>query len=68
MQKEQGLEAIPRRGYELVAKISFILGIGDGVRTDEHVTWAFELIKRDIDRKMKLAFAKHGRHRRWIGS
>lgn len=55
--KEQGLEAIPRRGYEIAAKVSFILAIGDGVRTGEHITWAFELAKRDIDRKMKLAYS-----------
>ena len=55
--KEIGLAAIPRRGYEIAAKISFILAIADGVRTDEHVTWAFELAKKDIDRKMKLAYA-----------
>lgn len=55
--KENGLEAIPRRGFELVAKISFILSIPEGVRTVEHVRWAFALVKSDISRKMRLAYA-----------
>ena len=55
--KEQGLEAIPRRGYELAAKVSFILSIPEGVRTIEHVRWAFALAKSDIARKMRLAFS-----------
>jgi hypothetical protein len=52
-----GLEAIPRRGYELASKISLILAIPEGVRTAEHVRWAFALAKADIERKMKLAFS-----------
>jgi len=55
--KENGLEAIPRRGYELCAKVSFILAIPEGVRTVEHVRWAFALAKSDINRKMRLAYA-----------
>ena len=56
-QSQSGLEAIPRRGYELVAKISFILGIPEGIRQAEHVRWAFALVKNDIERKMRLAHA-----------
>ena len=52
-----GLEAVPRRGYELVAKISFILSIPSGIRTAEHVRWSFAIVKRDIERKMRLAYA-----------
>jgi hypothetical protein len=52
-----GLEAIPRRGYELAAKISLILAIPERVRTVEHVRWAYALAKADIERKMKLAFS-----------
>jgi len=55
--KDNGLEAIPRRGYELVAKISFILAIPEGIRTAEHVRWAYALVKSDIERKMRLAFS-----------
>jgi hypothetical protein len=55
--KENGLEAIPRRGYELAAKVSFILAIPEGIRTIEHVRWAFALAKSDIERKMRLAYS-----------
>ena len=50
-----GLTAIPRRGYEMVAKVSMLLAIPEGLRTVEHVRWAYALIKRDISNKMKLA-------------
>ncbi len=53
--KEYGLEAIHRRGYELTAKVSLVLAIGEGVRTHEHVLWAYELVKRDCAVKMRLA-------------
>jgi hypothetical protein len=50
-----GLHPIPRRGYELVAKVSAVLAIPSGLRTGEHVTWAYALVLRDIDAKMRLA-------------
>ena len=50
-----GLEAIPRRGYELVGKLSFIVAIPEGVRDVEHVRWAYAVVMQDIDKKMKLA-------------
>jgi hypothetical protein len=49
-----GLEALPNRGYEQVSKVSLILAIPEGVRTEEHVRWAYALIKRDIESKMHL--------------
>lgn len=52
-----GMVAIPRRGYEQVAKISMILGIPGGVREAHHVQWAMALVKRDIDEKIKLAYS-----------
>lgn len=52
-----GLEAICRRGYEICAKVSFILSIPAGVRTVQDVRWAFALAKRDIETKIKLAYA-----------
>lgn len=52
-----GLEAVVRRGYEIMAKISLILAAPGGVRTAEHVRWAFAIMKRDIDEKTRLAFA-----------
>lgn len=66
-QKERtGLEAVVRRGYELVAKVSTILAVPSGVRTLEHVRWAFALVKRDIEEKMRLVMSNdvsHGRDR-----
>lgn len=50
-----GLTAIPRRGYEQVAKVSMILAIPEGLRTAEHVRWAFALVKRDVEEKINLA-------------
>ena len=52
-----GLEAVPRRGYELMCKVSMILASAEGVRTTEHVRWAYALIKRDLDTKMKIAYS-----------
>jgi hypothetical protein len=49
-----GLEAIPQRGYEQVTKISLTLAVPEGVRTVEHVRWAFALIKRDIETKIRM--------------
>lgn len=49
-----GLEGLFLRAYELVSKVSLILGIPDGERTAEHVRWAFALIKRDVEEKMRL--------------
>ena len=51
-----GMEAIPRRGYELTAKVSLLLAAASGVRTVEHVQWAFALAKRDISLKTQLAY------------
>lgn len=57
-QKETtGLEAIPKRGYEMLAKISTILAVPEGLRTGEHVRWAFAMVRRDIETKIKLAFS-----------
>lgn len=55
VQKERtGLEAVVRRGYEMIAKVSLILAAPSGVRTLEHVRWAFALVKRDVDEKLRL--------------
>jgi hypothetical protein len=51
------LEALPMRGYEQVSKISLILAIPEGVRTVEHVRWAYALVRRDIESKMRLVLA-----------
>ena len=52
-----GLEAIPRRGYELAAKVSLILALPGGLRTAEHVEWAYALARRDVDQKIQLAYS-----------
>ena len=58
MHKERtGLEAVVRRGYEIMAKISLILAAPGGIRTAEHVRWAFAIVRRDIEEKTRLAVA-----------
>ena len=52
-----GLESIVRRSYELMAKISLILGAPEGLITPEHVRWAYAAMRRDIDDKVRLAYA-----------
>lgn len=55
--KEHGLESIPRRAFEMVSKVSLVLAAPGGVRTAEHVRWAFAFIERDIKEKCNLALA-----------
>lgn len=57
--EQQGLVAYTRRGYELVSRVSLVLSMAEGVRTDEHVKWAFALVKRDIEDKIKLTTANN---------
>jgi len=52
-----GMQAIPRRGYELVAKVSAVLAIPSGLRTLEHVQWSYRMVRRDIEGKLKLAYS-----------
>lgn len=52
-----GLEAIPRRGYELAAKVSLVLALPGGLRTAEHIRWAYALAKRDVETKVKMAYS-----------
>ena len=52
--KELSLEAIPRRAFELILKVSLTLAIPEGVRTVEHVNWAAAFVRRDIDDKLNL--------------
>lgn len=55
--QRSGLEAIPRRAYELVAKVSTILAAHTGTRTLEHVAYAYALARRDADYKIAVANA-----------
>jgi hypothetical protein len=57
-----GLEAIPRRGYELCAKISTILAAPTGVRESEHVRYAYKLAMLDVEHKLMLAHANVQEH------
>lgn len=52
-----GFEAIVRRGYELMAKISLILAAPGGLRTPEHIRWSFAMMKRDIDEKIRIVMS-----------
>jgi hypothetical protein len=52
-----GMTPIPRRAYEQVSKVSAILAMPGGVRTAEHVLWAYALVSRDVDVKMRIAYS-----------
>lgn len=52
-----GLEALYLRAYELLSKVSLILAIPERLRTAEHVRWAFALVRRDVEEKMRLVTA-----------
>jgi len=55
--EKTGLASVPRRGAEITEKISLILALSSGIRTVEHVRYAFALAKYDIDLKLKVAHA-----------
>jgi len=52
-----GLEALPRRGYEMTSKLSLILAIPDGMRTVEHVRWAYKVAHDDCVEKIRMVYA-----------
>lgn len=56
-----GLEALALRAKEAVAKVSFILAVPEGIRTTEHVRWAYALIKRDVEEKTRLVIGNDRR-------
>lgn len=50
-----GYEALARRAYEFISKVSATLAVADGgIRTIEHVKWATAFVKWDIDEKIRL--------------
>lgn len=49
--------AMVRRSFEMIAKISFIMGIADGGRTVDHVRWAFAYVRAEMAAKVRLVFA-----------
>lgn len=56
--EKTGLEAVARRSYELIAKVSLILAIPSGVRTMEHVVWATAYALEDIKTKVRAIYAQ----------
>jgi len=56
-----GLEALALRAKEAVAKVSFILAVPEGIRTVEHVRWAYALIRRDVEEKTRLVIGNDRR-------
>ncbi len=52
-----GLHPLYLRGAELVGKVSFILAAPGGVRTYEHVRWAFALVMHNLELKKNLVTA-----------
>lgn len=58
-----GLTALPRRGKELVNKISLVLAIPEGLRTYQHILWAYALVKRDIDNKINITHANSAQNK-----
>lgn len=55
--EQTGFEAVVRRGYEIIEKVSFILSMGSTERGLEAVEWAVEYIRRDIEYKTLLAYS-----------
>lgn len=53
----RGLESIPRRGWEITAKIALLMGMESGVIELADVQFAYAMAKRDIEGKIKLAFS-----------
>jgi len=56
-ESRRNLQAIPGRGREITLKVALSLAVGeaDQLMTEEHLLWAFALVKDDIDFKLNLA-------------
>lgn len=48
---KSGMEALYMGAYEQVSRISALLACWGGVREAEHVRWAFETVRRDVQAK-----------------
>lgn len=46
-----------RRGIELTIKISLILSVSERMRTFEHVCWAFNLVKQELESRVNIAIS-----------
>ena len=49
-----GLSSLFLRSKEQIAKVSFILAVPSGLRDVEHVRWAYALVRRDLDAKVRI--------------
>lgn len=56
--KASGLEAVARRAFEQIVKISFILAAPDGVRGVNHVRWARAFARRDVQTKARAVYQR----------
>jgi len=55
--EKDSVEPVWRRAIELTMKVSLILAIPSGVRTFEHVCWAFNLVRKDTEDRVNLSVA-----------
>ena len=53
-EERSGLQSLYLRAKEQVAKISFILAVAGGIRTKEHVLWAYAMVRRDVEMKAAI--------------
>jgi hypothetical protein len=51
--RSKNLQPLVRRAPEMISKVSFILAAPSGLRTVEHVLWAYAYAKRDIETKIE---------------
>lgn len=52
--EKSGLSSLFLRSKELIAKISFILATPSGLRDVEHVRWAYALVRKDVESKIRI--------------
>lgn len=58
IQKEaEGMVAYTRRGAEMVSRVALILSMADGERNEDHLMWAYEMIKADMKLKIMMTNA-----------
>ena len=59
--EKTGLESLFLRAKELIFKVSFILAAPSGLRTVEHVLWAYALVKNDVETKGRMVIGNDRR-------
>ena len=52
--EKSGLSSLFLRSKELIAKVSFILAAPSGLRDVEHVRWAYALVRKDLEAKVRI--------------